>query len=82
MCRTSSTSLSGFCELGPDYLELSELYGGEIPLAIDIILCDASVTDVCVDDIFKGCPDDTDVIAFTRACSLMGPETRAAMLGS
>ena len=75
-------ALSGFCELGPDHLGLSELYSGATPLAIDIILCDASVTDVCVDDIFKGCPDDTDVIAFTRACSLMGPETRAAMLGS
>ena len=69
-----------FCELGPNSLNLSELYGGSVPFAIAIILWHGSVDDATVDDIINNCPDDTDAIDFARACTLVGATTRAEML--
>ena len=77
-----SGDVATFVESGPDGLDLGyEMYGGDVPFAVEIILYYAGVDDVSVDEIMGGYPDGSTPVNYARALSLMGTPARAHMLG-
>ena len=66
---------------GPDEIQVTQWHGGETALAVAMILYHENIGDVDVDDIMLNTPEDTTPTDFARACSLMGAEARARILG-
>jgi hypothetical protein len=59
----------------------SQLWSGDEPFAVQIILTSSSIEDeITVDDVFDLVPDDTSPADFARACVQMGATMRARML--
>ena len=74
-------SITELVEEGSDSVHGSELWSGDEPYAVHIILVGSNINEeILVDDVFDLMPDDTTPANFARACVLMGETMRTALL--
>jgi hypothetical protein len=74
-------SITELVEEGSDSVHGWELWSGDEPYAVHIILVGSNINDkILVDDVFDLMPDDTTPANLARACVLMGETMRTALL--
>jgi hypothetical protein len=79
--RLTSDQITELVEEGSDSVHGSELWSGDEPYAVHIILVGSNINEeILVDDVFDLMPDDTTPANFARACVLMGETMRTALL--
>jgi hypothetical protein len=76
----TSDQIAELVDEGSDTVHGSVMFAGDVPFAVHIILENASVNDMTVDDVFNITPDDSTPVDFARACALMGASMRAYIL--
>ena len=79
--RLTNDQITELVEEGGDTVHGSEMWCGDEPFAVHIILVASNIDEeMRVDDVFDLMPDDTTPANFARACVLMGETMRTALL--
>ena len=77
----TNDQITELVEEGSDTVHGSEMWCGDEPFAVHIILVASNIDEeMRVDDVFDLMPDDTTPTDFARACVLMGETMRAGLL--